>query len=146
MSLNTFIYLPIICHTTYTNRTNKVFSSVQFWVLYTWSDVGYSFFFSKGGRKEKNKEFLVILRKSKEILKCAQEKFSTKSVGNQLEKLEAAKAAWLVLLSLTGPYLALLGLTGPYLSLTGPYWILLGLYWALLGLNKALLWFFKFVY
>ena len=35
----------------------------------------------------------------------------------QLEKLEAAKAAWLVclsLLSLTGPFLALLGLTEPY--------------------------------
>ena len=76
---------------------------------------------------------------------------------NQLEKLEAAKAAWLVCLS----YLALLGsfcffwvlldqflltllgfllsLTEPYwalLGLTGPYWVLLGLtepYWALLG-------------
>ena len=74
---------------------------------------------------------------------------------NQLEKLEAAKAAWLVclsLLSLTGPYLALLsltwpywallGLTGPYwasLGLTGPYLVLLGLtgpYWALLGLTR----------
>ena len=36
---------------------------------------------------------------------------------NQLEKLEAAKAAWLVCLclhSLTGSYWALLGLTGPY--------------------------------
>ena len=36
---------------------------------------------------------------------------------NQLEKLEAAKAAWLVclsLLSLTGPYWALLGFSGPY--------------------------------
>ena len=79
----------------------------------------------------------------------------------QLEKLAAAKAAWLVCLSLlsltasflvhlgpsglifsdlTGPYLALLGLTGPYwalLGLTGPYWALLGLigpYWALLHL------------
>ena len=72
---------------------------------------------------------------------------------NQLEKLEAAKAARLVcpsLLSpsgsnftyLTRPYLALLGLTGLYwavLGLTGPYWALLGLtwtfssYWALLG-------------
>ena len=69
----------------YTNRTNKVFSSVQFWVLYTWSDVGYSFFSSKGGRKEKNKEFLVILRKSKEILKCAQEQFSTKILGKNEE-------------------------------------------------------------
>ena len=52
---------------------------------------------------------------------------------NQLEKLEAAKAAGLVclsLLSLTGPYLALLSLTGPYwalLGLTGPYCALLGL-------------------
>ena len=39
---------------------------------------------------------------------------------NQLEKLEAAKAAWLVylsLLSLNRPYLALLGLAGPYLAL-----------------------------
>ena len=59
---------------------------------------------------------------------------------NQLEKLEAAKAAWLVCLSLlsltesflillgpSGPYLALLSLTGPYsalLSLTGPCWAL----------------------
>ena len=45
-------------------------------------------------------------------------------MNNQLEKLEAAKAALLVclrLLGLTGPYWALLGLTGPY--------------WALLGLN-----------
>ena len=46
---------------------------------------------------------------------------------NQLEKLEAAKAAWLVclsLLSLTGSYSALLSLTQPYLallSLTQPY-------------------------
>ena len=43
--------------------------------------------------------------------------------GNQLEKLEAAKAAGLVclsLLSLTGPYWALV-------SLTGPYWALLSL-------------------
>ena len=76
---------------------------------------------------------------------------------NQLEKLEAAKAAWLVCISLlsltgsflvplgplgstftdfTGPYLVLLGypaflsLTGPYLALrrlTGPYWALLSL-------------------
>ena len=50
---------------------------------------------------------------------------------NQLEKLEAAKAAGLVylsLLSLTGPYWVLLGLTGPYwvlLGLTGPYLALL---------------------
>ena len=39
---------------------------------------------------------------------------------NQLEKLEDAKAAWLVdlsLLSLNRPYLALLGLAGPYLAL-----------------------------
>ena len=55
---------------------------------------------------------------------------------NQLEKLEAAKAARLVclsLLSLTGPYWTVLGLTGPdwaslsltikvLLGLTGPYW------------------------
>ena len=36
---------------------------------------------------------------------------------NQLEKLEAARVAWLVclsLLSLTGPYWALLDLTGPF--------------------------------
>ena len=61
----------------------------------------------------------------------------SEKINNQLEKLEAAKAAWLVCLSLlsltgsllTGPYLALLGLTGPYwvlLCLTGPYWDLLG--------------------
>ena len=59
---------------------------------------------------------------------------------NQLEKLEAAKAAWLVclsILSLTGSFLLLLGqflLT--LLGLTGPYWALLGftgLYWAVLG-------------
>ena len=75
--------------------------------------------------------------------------------GNQLEKLEAAKAAWpvwLFLLGLTGslrvllgpsgPYLASLGLIGPYwalLGLTGPYWALLGLtglYWTLLGLTE----------
>ena len=54
------------------------------------------------------------------------------SITNQLEKLEAAKAAWLVYLSLlshTGPYLALLGLTGPYwalLGLTEPYLALIG--------------------
>ena len=72
---------------------------------------------------------------------------------NQLEKLEAAKAAWPVclsllslvllgpsglifsylyraLLSLNGHYLVLLSLTGPYLALlglTGPYLALLGL-------------------
>ena len=52
---------------------------------------------------------------------------------NQLEKLEAAKAAWLVYLSLLGPswpYWALLSLTGPYwalLGLTGPYLVLLSL-------------------
>ena len=43
-------------------------------------------------------------------------------VDNQLEKLEAAKAAWLVylsLLSLTGSFLALLGLTRPYWALLG---------------------------
>ena len=72
-------------------------------------------------------------------------------------KLEAAKAAWLVCLSLmsltgsflvilspsgsifSGPYLAWLSLTWPYLALlglTGPYWVLLcltGPYWDLLG-------------
>ena len=50
--------------------------------------------------------------------------------SNQLEKLEAAKAAWLVylaywvLLGPSWPYWALLSLTGPYLALlghTGPY-------------------------
>ena len=61
-------------------------------------------------------------------------KMSKSSINNnQLEKLEAAKAAWLVylgLLSLTGSFLALLGLTGPYLDLLGliwPYWVLLSL-------------------
>ena len=60
---------------------------------------------------------------------------------NQLEKLEAAKAAWpvyLCLLGLTWPYWALLGLTGPYWALTGPYRALLNLtgpYWASLALN-----------
>ena len=71
---------------------------------------------------------------------------------NQLEKLEAAKAAWkvcLCLLSLTGtiftdlpgPFSALLGLTQPYwalLSLTGPYSALLRLtqpYLSLLSLT-----------
>ena len=50
-------------------------------------------------------------------------------IENQLEKLEAARSAylWLTLVTfpgLTEPYLALLGLTGPYwalLGLTGPY-------------------------
>ena len=40
----------------------------------------------------------------------------TSVINNQLEKLEAAKAARLVclsLLSLTGPYWTVLGLTGP---------------------------------
>ena len=43
-------------------------------------------------------------------------------MNNQLEKLEAAKAALLVclrLLGLTGPYWALLGLTRPYWALLG---------------------------
>ena len=68
-------------------------------------------------------------------------------VKNQLEKLEAARSAYLwlpywALLGLTGRYLALLSLTRPYsalLGLTGPYWALLGLTWpylALLGLNR----------
>ena len=54
---------------------------------------------------------------------------------NQLEKLEAARSAYLWL-----PFLALLSLTRPYwalLNLTGRYWTLLDLiesYWALLGL------------
>ena len=67
---------------------------------------------------------------------------------NQLEKLEAARSAFLLLpfwlpflalLGLTGLYFALLGLTGPYMALLGltwPYWALLDLtgpYWALLG-------------
>ena len=63
-------------------------------------------------------------------------------VENQLEKLEAAKAAWPFCPSwaLLGPSWSLLGLTGPYwalLGLIGPYWALLGLicYWALLGLT-----------
>ena len=62
---------------------------------------------------------------------------------NQLEKLEAARSAYLwlplvTLLGVTGRYLALLGLTWPYLallSLTGPYLVLLiliGSYLALL--------------
>ena len=52
---------------------------------------------------------------------------------NQLEKLEAEKATWLVLalLGLTRPYRTLLSLTWPYLALLG----LTGPYWALLGLN-----------
>ena len=65
---------------------------------------------------------------------------------NQLEKLEAARSAylWLPLVTLLGvdrPYSALLGLTRPYwalLGLTGPYWAFLGLtgpYWALLNLT-----------
>ena len=75
---------------------------------------------------------------------------------NQLEKLEAARSAFLLiplatfpgltrpywaLLCFTWPYLALHGLNGPYWALhgiTGPYWILLGHtgpYWALLGLT-----------
>ena len=78
---------------------------------------------------------------------------------DQLEKLEAARSAFLLLplvtfpgltrpywalLCFTWPYLALHGLNGPYWALhglTGPYWILLGHtgpYWALLVL-KALL-------
>ena len=72
---------------------------------------------------------------------------------NQLEKLEAAKAAWLVwpsLLSLTGSFLVLLGPSGSFLVLLGlsasfwvkfywPYRALLsftGPYWALLGLTE----------
>ena len=64
---------------------------------------------------------------------------------NQLEKLEAAKAAWLVglsFLSLTGPYWALLGYTGLYwavLGCTGLYWAVLGCtgpYLATLGLTR----------
>ena len=48
---------------------------------------------------------------------------------NQLEKLEAAKAAWLVclsLISLTGFFLVLLGPSGSiFTDLTGPYLVLL---------------------
>ena len=67
------------------------------------------------------------------------------SYKNQLEKLEAAKAAWLVclsFLSLTWSFLLLLGqflLTGLYwavLGSTGLCWAVLscsGLYWAFLG-------------
>ena len=79
---------------------------------------------------------------------------------NQLEKLEAARSAFLLiplatfpgltrpywaLLCFTWPYLALHGLNGPYWALhgiTGPYWILLGHtgpYWALLGLTSPYL-------
>ena len=53
---------------------------------------------------------------------------------NQLEKLEAAKAAWVVCLSLywallgsSWSFLALVGLTLPYFSLTWPYLALLRL-------------------
>ena len=49
---------------------------------------------------------------------------------NQLEKLEAARSAYLWLTLVTGPDWALLGLTGPYwalLGLTSPYWASLGL-------------------
>ena len=59
---------------------------------------------------------------------------------NQLEKLEAAKAAclvWLSLLSLTGSFLVFLGPSGSiFTDLTRPYLALLGLtypYWALLS-------------
>ena len=71
------------------------------------------------------------------ILACWSSVIFLKIHPNQLEKLKAAKATWLVylsLLSLVGPYLSLLGLTGQ----SGPYWALLGLtknYWALLGLT-----------
>ena len=68
---------------------------------------------------------------------------------NQLEKLEAARSAYLwlplvTLLGVTRPYSALLGLNRPYwpysasLGLTGPHWALLGPtgpYWALLSLT-----------
>ena len=60
--------------------------------------------------------------------------------ANQLEKLEAAKAALLVCLSslrLSGSILLLLGHSGSiFTDITGPYWALLGftgLYWAVLG-------------
>ena len=58
-------------------------------------------------------------------------------LNNQLEKLEAARSAYLWL-----PYLALLGVTRPYyglLGLTQPYSALLGLTWpysASLGLTR----------
>ena len=63
------------------------------------------------------------------ILKTNSIRIRIREIFNQLEKLEAAKAAWLVclsLLTLTGcffwvnfywPYLALLSFTGPYLAL-----------------------------
>ena len=62
---------------------------------------------------------------------------------NQLEKLEAARSAYLFLPLVTfpGPYQALLGFTLLYLALhglNGPYWALLDLtepYCALLGLT-----------
>ena len=66
---------------------------------------------------------------------------------NQLEKLEAARSAYLLVplvtfrLSSVLPFLAIVSLTGHYwalLGLTGPNWALLGLtspYWALLGLT-----------
>ena len=60
---------------------------------------------------------------------------------NQLEKLEAAKAAWLVylsLLSLTGPHWALTGLTGPYWSLHGLTGGLTGPYWAFFAFDDGL--------
>ena len=64
---------------------------------------------------------------------------------NQLEKLEAARSAYLwlpylALMGLIGPYWALLVVTGPYwVGLTWLYWVSLGLtgpFWALLGLNR----------
>ena len=73
-------------------------------------------------------------------------KSTLKMNKNQLEKLEAARSAYLWLpywafLGLTQLYSALIGLTGPYLALlglTGPYWALPGLtgpYLALLSLS-----------
>ena len=58
---------------------------------------------------------------------------------DQLEKLEAARSAYLwlpywALLGVTRPYYALLGLTQPYsalLGLTWPYWASLGLIFCL---------------
>ena len=50
--------------------------------------------------------------------------------NDQLEKLEAAQAAWLVclsLLSLTGSFLVLLGPSGSIFDLTGPYFAKLSL-------------------
>ena len=75
------------------------------------------------------------------VLKCLQETckildFScelTENIyckQNQLEKLEAARSAYLWLPLLWLPFLALLSLSRPYwafLGLTGPYWALLGL-------------------